>query len=407
MVRGELNPHPIQLLVNYWEIQPSMMGARLDELLRNGVTNLTSFVPWQAVESDISHTLTRFLQALAERKMTVSLILTPEVGVHYLNSGLPKDLFSKAENTAKNVQSQPVVIGLPPNAFALPSLMAPEYTKRYHNFLSRMDNLLADLCRSHPQLVDAITITMSGSFWKYYRSSASASLQTFGGLSGDFSGSSSVAYRQRLEQHFSQQEFADPDLSASNRWKTRALEPVNRRWFFQQCEDVFRARSLRFVRRKALALKAQQIELFTPEADPAFAYSNLLQLISGGHADFAKLSVLLEDCASRASAAGDGAAAPFVHWTALGGFQTLSDSEKQFLILKGLLLLGGRGGGLMIDESEWFALSSAFRARAESLARLLSQGELRLKNRALYLGAHLWSSAGPLWTELRSKLSVS
>ncbi|MCM2323229.1 MAG: hypothetical protein NDJ90_08195, partial [Oligoflexia bacterium] len=61
MAGSEINPFPIQLLVNYWEIRPALMGARLDGLLRRGITHLATFVPWQAVESDISHSLTRFL----------------------------------------------------------------------------------------------------------------------------------------------------------------------------------------------------------------------------------------------------------------------------------------------------------------------------------------------------------
>src|SRR4051794_4915925 len=115
MVRGEANSHPIQILVNYWEIRPSLMGARLDELLHSGVSHIATFVPWQAVESDISHTLSRFLQALAERRMTVSLILSPELGVHHVNSGLPKDIFSKAENMARHVGGDCVSASLPPN----------------------------------------------------------------------------------------------------------------------------------------------------------------------------------------------------------------------------------------------------------------------------------------------------
>ena len=46
------------------------MGSRLDELMLMGINSIATFVPWQAVESDIAHTLPRFLQAVADRKMT-------------------------------------------------------------------------------------------------------------------------------------------------------------------------------------------------------------------------------------------------------------------------------------------------------------------------------------------------
>ena len=405
MSGSERNPHPIQLLVNYWEIRPALMGARLDDLLRRGIRDVATFIPWQAVEADISHTLARFLQALADRKMTVSLILTPEVGVHYANSGLPKDIFSKPENMARHYDNGLLPVQMPPNSFALPSLFSSEFNKRYHSFLSRMDHFLADLGRrSTTGVLDGVSVVLTGGFWKYYRAPHSCAASSFGGLVGDYSASAALAYRQCLNSFYGQREFLEPSPAAANRWKTRAFEDVNRRWFYQQSEDVFRNRSSQFVRRKALPVRAEQIELFTPEADPGFAYSNLLQMIAGGRADFARLSKLIDDAATRAGMNNESTLPSFIHWTGLGGFRTLSDSEKQFLILKSLLLMGGHGGGLLIDESEWFALSAGFRARAESLARSITQGDLQLKTRAIYLSLHLWSPGGPLWDELNKRI---
>src|SRR4051812_36777340 len=103
---GEVNRHPVRLLVNYWETRPTQIGAKLDELLRHGVNSITSFVPWQAVESDIAHTLSRFLSAASERKMDVTLILSPELGVHYPNAGLPKDLIARSEIASQDVDGK-------------------------------------------------------------------------------------------------------------------------------------------------------------------------------------------------------------------------------------------------------------------------------------------------------------
>lgn len=406
MLGDETNSHPIQLVVNYWEIRPSLLGNRLDELIKKGVTHLATFVPWQAVESDISHLLPRFLQAIADRKMTVRLILTPEVGVHYPNSGLPKDLFKKVENQAHHVGDAPIPVSLPPNGFALPSLSSADFTKRYHNFLSRIDALLADLGRTHPHLLDGVTASLSGSYWKYYRAPQLASEPAFNGVAGDYSGNASVVYRQRLEQFYSQREFVTPNPSAANRWKTRNLEPVNRRWFYQQCEDVFRNRSTQFIRKKAASLKVEHLEIYTPEADPAQIYTGFLQAIAGGNADFSRLSNLADAAATRLTQVSGQKCRPFIHWTELGGFRSLSDPQKQFLILKSLLLMGGQGGGLLLDEGEWFGLSPAFRARAEGLSRLIAQKRLKLKTRAFYLAPHLWSGCGTLWDELSTRLGA-
>ncbi|MBC7691646.1 MAG: DUF4350 domain-containing protein [Methylotenera sp.] len=387
----------------------------MNSLLRMGVTHVATFIPWQAVESDISHTLVRFLQAVSERKMTALLILTPEVGVHYANSGLPKDIFNKPENTAKHPGDGPVPVSLPPNAFTLPSLSSPEFTKRYHNFLSRMDTILADIGKSQPQLLASVTSVLTGSFWKYYRSARSASQNpktVFGGLAGDYSSCAELAYRQQLENYYNQREFMYPNPSSANRWKTRAMEELNRRWFSQQSEDVFRNRSTQFVRKKASDVSVAQVELFTPEADPGYQYSQFFQLLSGKSADFNKLSDLVDEASTRASCVGNSRTASFVHWTSMGGFATLSDPEKQFLILKSLLLMGGQGGGMLIDESQWFNLSNSFRSRAEALARSLSHQEMTLSTQSLYLTAHLWSSSAAasgnaeLWGDLWKQTGI-
>lgn len=398
----------IQLLVNYWEIRSSpknsLVGAKLDQLADRGVTQIATFVPWQAVESDISHMLVRFLQAIAERKMKVSLILSPELGVHYPNSGIPKDIFARPGNAAKSVTGQDCIAPMPPNVFALPSLLSPDFSKRYHNFLSRMDGLLVELGRSQPRLLESVTAVVTGSLWKYYRDPQLSSQSIYGGAAGDFSGSAAVSYRQALETLYGGREFSGESLTAANRWKTRQYEDVNRRWFYQQCEDVFRARSAQFVGRKARLARVRQIELHTPEADPGMTYSNFLQLLNGRGGDFARLSAVLDEMASRGTFAGSGSAPTSIHWSGLASFRTLTDSEKQFLILKSILLCDGRGGDVIIDADEWFGLSPSFRARAEALSRAVHQGELKLRNRALYLAPHLWSAPSPIWETLQNRV---
>jgi hypothetical protein len=397
---AEINQHPIQILFNYWEVRPTLVGARLDDLIRQGITHIATFVPWQAVESDISHTLVRFLQAVADRKITVDLILTPEVGIHYPNSGLPKDVIGRQDNIAAHGGNGPIPVTLPPNGFNLPSLFAPEFTKRYYSFLSRMDGLLANMEKTSPNLLKGVSIVLTGSFWKYYRSPRESSKNAYSGPAGDFSSPAGLAFRQRMEQYFAQREFSDPSPMAANRWKTRGLEDVNRRWFQQQSEDVFRNRTFQLVRRKAANVGVTEMELHTPEADPGQAYSNVLMMLSGGHGDFARLSSLVDEAAARSSWGSTKATRGFIHWTSLGAFRGLADPEKQFLILKSLLLMGGRGGGVLIDESEWFALSPNFRARVEAFGKSLSHGDLKLRNRALYLAPHLWAGGGTLWNEL-------
>jgi hypothetical protein len=140
-------------------------------------------------------------------------------------------------------------------------------------------------------------------------------------------------------------------------------------------------------------------------------YSQLLpQLLRGalgGKADFSRLSKVIEEYASRSAMAGGSAgeeAVPWLHLSGLGSFRNLSDSEKQVLILKGILLMGGRKGAVLLDEEDWFSLSPSFRARAESIARSVSEGSLALENRVYHWVPHLWSNTGRLGEELGSQL---
>lgn len=401
------NLRPIQILVHYWELRPQALAQKLDELIRHGIQHLATFVPWQAVESDIAHTLPRFLQAARDRRLTVSLILTPELGVHYPYSGLPKDIFSQSENLALHEGGGNVPVLLPPIGFALPSLSAPEVGKRYHNFLARIDSLLADLGRNQPKLLEGVTAVLGGGFWKYYRDPARVGERAFTGIAGDFSNSSQLSFRQRVDQQFSSREFQDPSPTAAQRWKSRALEGVNRRWFAHQNEEVFRMRSSQSIRKKALGLQVHQAEIFTPEADPSLAMSRFLQVTGGARADFKRLSALVVEASSRASCAAGSAAEPFIHWTKLGPYRSLSAAERQFLIFQSLLLCGSRGGGVLIDEAEWFSLSPAFRARADGLARQMAQGNFKLPTAAYYLVPHLWSEASDPGHEMARRLGPS
>ena len=403
MIGSNVNPEPILLMVNYWEIPTSEMGSRLDQLLKRGVHQIATFIPWQVAESDISHSLTRFLQSVADRRLSAFLIVSPELGVHFPNSGLPKDVILKKENRAKHSQQGYMTANLPPNCFHIPSLFAPEFNKRYSSFLARMDGFFSDLIKNQPTLMREVVVIVSGSFWKYYRAPEKVTHSPFEDTAGDFSTHATIAYRQRMDQMFSQKEFMDPIPASANRWKTRNLEAANRKWFYQQSEDLFRNRSCQIIKKKSAQLKLAEFELYAPESDPSSSYSNFLQMVSGNHANFHMLSRLLNEASLRSSTSVSErgvSTSNYFYWSSVGGFRMLAEAEKQFLILKSILLTSGQRGGVLIDEHEWFTFSSNFRNRAEALTRAFSRDELQAHNRAIYLTSHLWSKNALLWEEL-------
>ena len=408
---------PMTIVVNFWEIRPSMMGAHLENLVRSGVRQIAAFVPWSAVESDISHLMPRFLQSAYERKLQVKLIVSPEPGVHFPFSGIARDLLSKSGALAKSAQGENIPAVLPPTFFQLPSLGSGEFQKRYQHFLARVDSLLGDLCRSQPGIEENIELIVGGSFWKYYRSPRIAAAETFSGLCGDFNDESTLQFRKRLDQFYSQREFVATSSGQGTtgvdpRWKTRAMEAANWKAFSEQQEQLFRARSHTYLRRRAPRVSLENAEIFVPEADPALVYSQYAQNLLGYTGDFRRLTDLIDQYQFRLGnpAATETAAdaklerAPWVYWSGLGSFGGLSDPEKQYLILQSLLTFASRGGGVLIDENEWFDLSASFRMRVEHMARALCEGELKARVRASFLTAHLWSEPTAIWTALKTAL---
>src|SRR3989338_514767 len=167
MVRGDQRPYPIQIFVNYWELSQNQMGPLLDRLFQNGISVVTSFVPWHVFESDISHLLQKFLIAAAERKIHVNLIVSPELGIHAPHSGFPKDLIQRVEVSARGAHQEELRSLMPPSMVNLPSHLAHDFNRRYHGFLNRLHGFLADIRRIAPQAFDSLTLTLGGGLWKY------------------------------------------------------------------------------------------------------------------------------------------------------------------------------------------------------------------------------------------------
>ncbi|HTL12941.1 MAG TPA: hypothetical protein VL588_10660 [Bdellovibrionota bacterium] len=391
---------PIRILINYWDCSPEELRERLDAIQREGFSHVSSFVPWQAFEADISHKLHKFLQTVAERRLGLTLILSPEVGIHALHSGVPRDLASAEDGHARRVGSGACVVPLAPRWHALPSLHSLDFMKRYWAFLARFLGFLSDLDRSQSAVLKRLSVGLTGSFWKYYRSPLGPGFD-FGGISaGDEGKAGTAAFLKYLSEYYAQREFADPDAAAAQRWKTQAYEDLNRRIFAQNAEDQFRRQSEQILLRRYLPVPLEHIELYTPEADPGYLYSAVLQVAADGKADFSRLSRILDSSATRETAVDRRVCRPCVHWTAFAGFQTLSDSERQFLLLKSLLLMASRGGAVFLEDREWRRLSRSFRKRADLLSRHLAEGRLRLSMPVLQLVPHVWSPAEGPWTEL-------
>ncbi len=400
----ELNQQGIEILFNYWEYSSTELCAALDDLKKQNVDRVMSFVPWQALENDICHRLVKFLAFCVEREFEVHLVPSIEPGCSYPYSGVPKEFivegsqgFQALDHRGKSIQAV-----LPPVMYSIPSLHSVEFLRRYFSFLTRLDAVLADTCRGSAKLKHRISIKHSGSFWKYYRNASEAATGPFNAVCGDYQAATQVIFRNRVDQFFSQREFLDEQGSGAS-WRHSSQDRVNRHWFTQQNEDVFRLRALQYLRRKATGIGVEQIELFTPEADPGNHYSFLFQSLTGSNSDFYRLTELLDAYATRASAVGSEWISPVCLWTSQAGFESMAEAEKQFLILRSLILFGARGGSVWLPMRLWSQLSHSFKRRLSQIAKTFENGDLQMNASAIYLAPSLWSNptGSKLWNELR------
>jgi hypothetical protein len=387
MIQGNIRFYPIRLAVPYWEFSQVALSQKLDALVRKHVTDISSFLPWQAVESDCSQTLARFVHAVSERGLRCSFIVTPECAMPYPAAGIPKDVLQLKDVEAQDATGLPYRTFSTPVAFALPSLHAPLFLKRYESFLGRLDHFLFDLFQMAPHLREDLTFLVTGSFWPYYKHKSIQERSKYGQL----------ARRQCLEELFSRSEFSDPTPQAALKWRTPADESSNEWWFTQWSERQFRSRTRSMLTKRSSA-RVQMIDWLVPEMDSSVFHATFLAERVASQTGFKTLNKALR-APSKAQSVDGLPLTPWLYWYGLGLFRQRSEQEKQYLVLSSLLRTGGLGGGIYMDEEEWFALSPTFRHRVEVLARALEAKDWVLKPRVATLRNHVSENNGSVWDD--------
>ncbi len=405
-MREETKSHPIQILFNYWETRPTEVAGRLDAIVRNGVSCLVSFVPWQAIESDISHAFSKFLVAASERGLTLRLVLSPEVGVNYPCSGVPRDLLNTA-SVALDRDGKPIPVLATPQAFVLPSLEDPEFQKRYSAYLARVDQLLADFEKMraiHSSARADFQVVFTSSWLKFYRTVHPFSSEAFRGAIGDYSEHRQSKFKKTVDSAFLSVEFQGKNPEKLARWKAPEFESILRDWFETRSENQYRDQVRSQMNRKSKKMPAIEVEWFAPEYDPSLLEVTTLGEMTGLKLCADRFANLLHQFAQRRVVRDTGRMPPWVYWGHLQSFRHLSDSEKQWLILQTLLRVVPLQGSLVLAEEEWFALSKGFRARTEALAEWIASGEIQSEPEAVWLTQNLWSATDSQWDLVTERL---
>jgi hypothetical protein len=362
--------YPLQLTVNFWEIRPSLMAEKLDRLSKQGIRHLTAFVPWQLAESDIQHSLTRFLDAVLERDLSVSLVLTPELGVKFPYSGVPKDLATDPKVAALDHEGNPFFCTLPPVWFSLPSFHSPEVWSRYGKFLQKCEGWILDFFKKDPTAKKRIQVVLTGGFHRYYRSFSDLRGRQSFSRSGDESKEGLKAFSTYAKA------VSQLPIYLAERGTTEFQDHL-RNQFFWESERLFRTKQAACFKRLGNDLDLIHLDLLSPEADPAMLVSSVLNDFGSSFQSMNTLNRRISEELRVVRTDGKKEIAPAIHWSSLGIFGSLKESERQFLLWKTLLNAGSRKGALFLSEEEFNRLQPSFRKKLGFFADLCLEGELR------------------------------
>jgi len=348
------------VLLNYWEIKPSQYEAKLHEMALKDIRTVCAFVPWSHVETDIYHSLKKFLRAAHSVKMKVRLFVMPELGVNYPNSGVPREVLHSNSSLAVGRRGQIIYNYAAPNIFPLPSFFAPEVLKRFGNYLIKFGSVLSDAFQEAGS-GDFCEVVVSNSFFNYYRNFGLKPSEH-----GDYSASHVMAFREFLDREY--------PGGAGEPFKMQVYEPLNRHRFFSHVEKTLREKTEMIFSRKKSQCNIRHVDLLNPECAPEAGYQSLLVEMF----DF-KPSV--ERFYEAIVAAGDRGESVFLNSS--GVFRRFSDQEKSFLVMASLI----HSSDVVVSYDEVVRLSASFQRKLGELISVLKEQSFIPHRRMTYVAA--------------------
>lgn len=362
----------IQWVINAWDVPAHQVGPTFDVLMQKGLRSFVSFVPWQGVECDISRVFTRFLQHAYERRLDVKLVVTPELGMTYPLCGVPKEIALDPSQFAKPKRQGDLSVLTPNVNFHMPSIYSAEFQKRYFSFLVRLESLLKDFCELNPGAAQHLTLSVGGSFFKYYRSAVASSYQSFGSEAGDYSSHAEIEFKK----------YQDMRKSKESQYRS----------FQRYFEELFRTKAQMHFQKRNPGWKVEQLELFTPELDPALMMESFWSHTLKKPLDLFKLNRYLMSAFSRRSKWAGSESKPTLYWTENSNYGQNTSTRKQNAFYQSFLSVAGVGGELWISPEDWFSFSESFRDRIELMSKQSQEQAWKSRDQIYVLTPHLWST---------------
>ncbi|MGE4232703.1 MAG: hypothetical protein AB7F43_05175 [Bacteriovoracia bacterium] len=352
----------INVLLNYWEIKPTQYEARLQEFILKEIKTVCTFIPWAHIETDIFHSLKKFVKAAVTNKLNVRLMVMPELGMNYPNAGVPKDLLTNISNLAVDQTGKVIYSHSAPNIFPLPSFSSPEVLKRYGNFLIRIGSILGEVF-SEVGSHSFCEVVISNTFFSYYRNHGICLEEH-----GDYSAAHVMAFRDFLDREYR----TSPSVSAidAEQFKTQLYEGYNRHRFFTHVEKLLREKTEMVFSRKKSLCSVRHIDLFNPECAPESKYQGLITELMGYKPSLQKVYESIIAGGYRGEA---------IFLSNAGSFRRFTDQEKNFLILASVI----HSGEVELMADEFFKLSPTFHSKLRRMMRFLDERAYTRQSRVI------------------------
>ncbi len=363
----------LNFLINYWELKPAQYENRLQELSLKGIKHISTFVPWSHFETDIYHSLKKFLKACWNVKMPVKLFIMPELGVNYPNCGIPKELLADHANLATDKQGNIIYNVTAPNIFPLPSFMSPVVLKHFGNYLIKLGGLLNEVFQEVKDM-SFCEVIISNSFFNYYRNFGLPSYEH-----GDYSASQVLAFQDFLDRQYPTLGHNQISNPLKENFKTLAYENYNRHRFLVHVEKLLREKTELVFAKKHVTCSLQNISLINPETAPEVSNHSLLTEVLDYKPCLKKYYDVI-------CSAGTKKEWLYLHFA--NAFRRFNDQERSFLALASLI----HAGNLMLFTQDYFKFSIPFRKKLEKLVNFFETKKLVKRSQVSYLAASLYSA---------------
>lgn len=426
-VHGSTQHNAIKCVVNYWEIPLSQMDERVRSWANAHVRECAVFVPWHHVETDITHSLNRFLVACAKARQKVNVIVTPELGVSYLNSGIPKEIVQNREYLARDSEKKLIPVVQSPNIFPLPSMYHQAVQKRIFSAQSRIDSIIRDAIKMEPDLIHFIRVTIGSSFYgmsdKSQGQCPDADQNFTASLSIDQSEMAISTRRSLIEAELRKPEFAiagDP-TKAPGFWNSKSLEPMNHDIASREHESRFRSKVHQTFKRKEFtggsSLPIDHAEMVTIESNQSFSKAMLghfTSKIDSSSPDVISVLVekLFKSIAHESKLAGHYfdpsiGVVRVPKWISIQDSGIVSDAIHkgqslpaiQSLLINAILWTATAEdceGGVLLPLETWLKLSESFRNRLEHLIQGLDREGMKKSDEVIYFSSKRSSRDAPV-----------